>query len=94
VIARFRVEDTCGHPVGGALVYATAVPFGQVNVPNEEPTGQDGWAELSFQTLQGFPASPRQQLLVLSVRARKPGESLLAWISTRRLVSVHVDLRS
>lgn len=93
VIVRFHVASTCsGRAVHGALVYATAVPFNQVTVPPEQPTDASGWAEIDFRTMAGFPATPKQQLLAIFVRARKQGESLLTGISTRRLVSVRVDL--
>ena len=89
LIGRFHVIDTCGQPVQGALVYATAVPFNQLSVA-EEPTGRDGWVTIEFRVLSGFPVAKQQGLLVLFTRARKPGDSLLAGISNRRLVSVRV----
>jgi hypothetical protein len=92
VTVRFRV--TCkGKAVQGALVYAAAVPFNQFTVPAEQPTGADGYAQLTMTQLSGFPAARRQQLLVIFGRARKPGEVLTGGISTRRLVSFPVDLR-
>jgi hypothetical protein len=92
ITLRFRV--TCrGRAVQGALVYATAVPFNQFTNSAEIPTGADGVAQLTMTQLSGFPAAARQQLLVIFVRARKPGENLLGGISTRRLVSFPVDLR-
>jgi hypothetical protein len=89
---RVRISACNGKPVQGALVYVTAVPYNQFSVPPEATTGSDGVAELSMNRLRGYPATPRQQLLVLFIRARKQGESLLGGISSRRLVSVPVNL--
>ena len=92
LVVRFHVTSTCGGPVRGALVYATATPYNQFTIPREAVTGNDGWAELRFQRLSGFPVSRHQQLIAMFVRARKPGDSLLGGISTRRLVSIRVEL--
>jgi hypothetical protein len=92
ILARFHVSDTCGQSVGGALVYVTATPFNQFTIPAEQPTDANGNVTLQMNRLRGYPAARHQQLLVLFVRARKPGDPLLGGISTRRLVSTAVDL--
>lgn len=92
VTVRYHVVDTCGHPVQGALVYATVVPFNQMSIPVEKATGADGWVEVEFRPLAGFPVSSRQQALAIFVRARKSGENILAGISGRRLFSISVGL--
>ena len=68
---RFHVSACGGRSVQGALVYATAVPFEQFNVPPEATTGADGWATLTLHKASRFPASRVQQLLAVFVRARK-----------------------
>ncbi len=91
LLVRYHVSDTCGQSVQGALVYATAVPYAQLSTQPEQPTDANGYADLSFQTRSGFPASQHQQLIAMFVRARKQGENLLTGISTRRLFSIRIS---
>ena len=89
---RFHVADTCGQAVQGAQVYATAVPFAQVTIPAQQQTDANGDVTLQFHKLAGFPAARNQRLLVIFVRASKAGDPVLAGISTRRLISLRVNL--
>jgi hypothetical protein len=91
---KVHVGDTCGQTVTGAQVYVTAVPFNQVNIPAQVTTGSDGWATLQFNRQHGFPAATHQRLMVMFIRASKPGDPVLAGISTRRLVSLPVSLKA
>jgi hypothetical protein len=91
-VARFRVTDTRGFAVRDALVYVIGVPANRIPVEGERTTDVDGWATFTFRPLRGLPMV-RGATLVLFVRARKPGENILAGVSTRRLVSVRVDPR-
>ena len=89
---RFHVSACNGRSVIGALVLAEAVPFQQFSIPAETPTGADGWATMTMHQAGSFPASPRQQILAVFVRARKSGDPILGGIAARRLVSFPVHL--
>jgi hypothetical protein len=89
---KFHVSSTCGDPVKGAQLFATGVPYGMISSPGQQTTDGSGWVSMQFKTMSGFPATPHQQLLVMFVRASKPGENVLAGISARRLVSFRVNL--
>jgi hypothetical protein len=91
ITLRIRVIACDGRSVRGALVYATPTPFQQFT-PVERATDERGWATLTMTRMRFFPATPRQQNLVVFVRARKPGDPLLEGISSRRLVSFRVRL--
>lgn len=91
---RLHVADTCGQPVSGALVLATAVPYNQVTVPPETATGSDGWVTLNLNRLGGFPATSKQRLMVVFVRARKATDSPLSGITGSRLVSFPVRVHA
>jgi hypothetical protein len=89
---RFHISDTCGNPVQGAQVYATGVPYNMISIPSQQQTDNQGWVSMQFKTMSGFPATANQHLLVMFVRASRQGDPVLAGISTRRLVSLRVNL--
>ena len=89
LVARFHVVSTKGYCVSGAMVLGLGVPFDRLSQPPEVTTDATGWAQISFQVLPTFQLR-HGNLVVIFVRARKPGENLLAGVSTRRLVSVRV----
>ena len=65
------------------------LPYGRIaNVPEQE-TGTDGWVTFQVQPTAQLPLANGGALVVF-VRARKPGENLLAGVSTRRLVQVRL----
>ena len=82
--ARFHVSDTRGFSIAGALVYVLGLPYGWVYGSPEVATDGTGWATITMRPTRNMPLRPGD--LVIFVRARKPGDSLLAGVSTRRLV--------
>jgi hypothetical protein len=87
--ARFRVFDTRGFVVRGALVYMIGLPYGRIGNVAEQQTGTDGWITFQVQPTARLPLVNGGALVVF-VRARKPGDNILAGISTRRLVQVRL----
>jgi hypothetical protein len=90
---RVHISSTGGGcPVADAQIWATAIPYNQVNVATTT-TDANGWATLHFTVQRGFPAHPgKQQILAMLVRATQQGGSTLAGVSTRRTLNVHVSL--
>jgi hypothetical protein len=86
--ARFRVTDTRGYVIRGALVYAIGLPYSWIRNAPEVTTGGDGWATITLLPTAQMPL--HRAAVVFFVRARKPGDNLLAGVSTRRLVQVRV----
>jgi hypothetical protein len=88
VVARFHVSDLRGFAIQGALVYALGLPYGWVRNGPEVATDSSGWATVTMQPTAAMPL--RSGALVVFVRARKAGDSLLAGVSTRRLVQASI----
>jgi hypothetical protein len=90
LVLRVHVSEVrSGRPVAGALVHAVGVPFNRLSRAPEVRTGTNGWATISFRVKPTFKLR-RGNYLVVFVRARKPGGSILAGVSIRRLVSVRI----
>jgi hypothetical protein len=89
LVARFHVVSTKGYCVSGAIVQGLGVPFDRLSHEAEVTTDATGWAQITFQVLPTFQLR-HGNLVVIFVRARKPGDNVLAGVSTRRLVSVRV----
>jgi hypothetical protein len=86
--ARFHVSDTQGNWVRGALVFALGLPYGWTRNAPETETDQQGYVTLTLTPTRNMPL--RRGALVVFVRARVPGQPLLAGASTRRLVQVGI----
>ncbi len=84
---RFRVTDTRGYYVRDAIVLVTGVPLGWITAPNEIRTNVDGLATVQLQPTTRL-RLVRGGSMVMFIRARKDGDSLLAGVSSRRLVRV------
>lgn len=84
----FTVTACGGRPVGGAAVFATAIPYNQFS-PAQGTTAGNGIVVLGATRRSGFPASRQQHLLAVFVRAWKQGEPVDGGVSSSRVVSFH-----
>lgn len=88
-VERVHVVDTRGFVVRDALVQITGLPYSWAHTSGEVRTDMDGWASVPVSPTRNMPVR-RNTALVMFVRARAEGQSLLAGSSTRRLVQVTV----
>lgn len=86
---KVRVSDTRGRLVSGALVLASGIPFGKVTTMPETQTDSNGIATLTFRPTARLPIQ-RNTAVQFFLRARKPGDNVLAGVSSRRLVQVRI----
>ncbi|MFL5946501.1 MAG: hypothetical protein ACJ74D_11155 [Gaiellaceae bacterium] len=86
--ARFRVADTQGHVVQGALVFLVGIPFGNTTTPREQATGSDGYVTFVIRPTARLKMGRGSQPFF--VRARKAGDRLIGGVSTRRLVNLSI----
>ena len=86
---QFHVSDTRGYVVRDVLVKVTGLPYSWAQSRTEVRTGQDGWATVTITPTFNMPLG-KHAALVMFVRARVEGQSLLAGSSTRRLVQVTI----
>jgi hypothetical protein len=87
-VGRFHVASTSGAVVQDSLVKVTALPYAWARSAAEVRTGADGWATMTIAPTINMPL--RRNALVMFVRARVEGQSLLAGSSSRRLVQVTI----
>ena len=86
ITARFHVSDTRGFSVRGALVFLRSTPL-LTSTPPELATNTAGFVTFRVRPRANFPL--RNGLNVqFFVRARRPGDNVLAGVSSRRLVQV------
>jgi hypothetical protein len=88
-VERVHVVDTRGFVVRDALVQITGLPYSWAHTSGEARTDMDGWANVTVTPTRNMPVR-RHTALVMFVRARVEGQSLLAGSSTRRLVQVTI----
>ncbi len=86
ITLRVHVSDTRGFVVRGALVFVRSTPL-LTSVPGEQATTQNGFVTFTMRPRAEFPLRTGYAVQFF-IRARKPGDNVLAGVSTRRLVQL------
>ena len=86
ITARFHVSDTRGFSVRGAMVFLRSTPL-LTTTPPEQATSTAGFVTFRMRPRSDFPLRTGYNVQFF-VRARRPGDNVLAGVSTRRLVQV------
>ena len=74
----------------GAIVKVVGLPFGAVQPPMSVTTGADGVAQVTI-TASSKLAGMGAKAIALSIRAAKPGDTVLAGVTGTRLVKLPVS---
>jgi len=82
---KVHIVDTRGYVVRDALVFVRTVPL-VTTTPPETPTAQDGWVTLQVFPRPDFPLNGKH--VQFFCRVRKPGDTILVGVGSRRLVQV------
>ena len=64
IVAQFRVTDTRGFVIQGALVYALGLPYSWTANAAEQPTDASGWATITLHPLAGMPIGRSGALVI------------------------------
>jgi hypothetical protein len=88
--AAFRVQDTRGYLVRGALVAVQSLPAGRLRPIAARPTGIDGIVRFQLRTTSLLPLR-RGTRLTIVLRAYEPSKPRGGETSALKLVSVRVE---
>ncbi len=84
---KIHVTDLHDNSVVGALVQVQGVPYSRIDNIPEATTDSTGWATVQ---IQPGPKFPHSGYITMFIRARVPGQDLLAGSSSRRLVQATI----
>jgi hypothetical protein len=78
----------CWKRRSASRLFVVGIPFGNTTTPREQATGADGYVTFVIKPTHRLRMSRGSQPFF--VRARKPGDRLIAGVSTRRLVNLSI----